>query len=65
MMDIVRPVSNKSFQMTNAARQFIFIQRRFVFVTKSMKSLKALSMIEHYILIIAIVHTDGALITVN
>ena len=48
MMVIVLPVSSTSFQRTHEARSCMLIPKRYVFVMRSMNSLKGSSMIDHY-----------------
>jgi hypothetical protein len=53
MMATVPPVSNISFQKIHEVKSFMPIRKRSVFVTRSMNSLKGLSMINPSIQVIA------------
>jgi hypothetical protein len=63
MTATVPPVSNISFQRIHEVKSFMPIRKRSVFVTRSMNSLKGLSMTNPSIQVIATAPCDAALIT--
>ena len=54
MMDIAQLVSNVFSQMMKEAKLYIIIQKKLLLEMRSIQILKDLSMIDHYILVIAI-----------